>query len=29
MALTSFGVILITDNFHLPSDFVYRLFLAV
>jgi cytochrome c-type biogenesis protein len=28
VALTFFGVILITDNFHLPSDFLYRLFLA-
>ena len=28
VALTFFGVILITDSFHIPSDFLYRLFLA-
>ncbi len=28
VALTFFGVILITDNFHVPSDLLYRLFLA-
>jgi cytochrome c-type biogenesis protein len=28
IALTFFGVILITDNFHIPSDFLYRLFLS-
>jgi cytochrome c-type biogenesis protein len=28
VALVFFGVILITDNFHIPSDFLYRLFLA-
>ena len=28
VALTFFGVILITDNFHLPSDLLYRLFLT-
>ena len=28
VALTFFGVILITDKFHIPSDFLYRLFLA-
>jgi cytochrome c-type biogenesis protein len=28
IALTFFGVILITDNFHIPSDFLYRMFLA-
>ena len=28
VALTFFGVILITDNFHIPSDLLYRLFLA-
>jgi cytochrome c-type biogenesis protein len=28
VALSFFGVILITDNFHIPSDFLYRLFLA-
>jgi cytochrome c biogenesis protein CcdA len=28
IALTFFGVILITDNFHIPSDFLYRLLLA-
>lgn len=29
VALTCFGVILITDSFHIPSDFLYRLFLAL
>jgi cytochrome c-type biogenesis protein len=28
VALVFFGVILITDNFHIPSDFLYRVFLA-
>ena len=28
VALTFFGVILITDNFHIPSDVLYGLFLA-
>jgi cytochrome c-type biogenesis protein len=28
VVLTFFGVILITDNFHIPSDFLYRVFLA-
>ena len=28
IALTFFGVILITDNFHIPSDLLYRLLLA-
>lgn len=29
VVLVFFGVILITDNFHVPTDFLYRLFLAV
>jgi cytochrome c-type biogenesis protein len=28
VALVFFGVILITDNFHIPSDFLYRVFLS-
>jgi len=29
VALTFFGVILITDNFHIPSDLMYRLWLGL
>jgi cytochrome c-type biogenesis protein len=29
VVLVFFGVILITDNFHIPTDFLYRLFLSV
>ena len=29
VVMTFFGVILITDNFHVPSNFLYRLYLGL